>query len=124
MRATLRLLLWLMSCLSPPLLAQTPGLPQDRPSDRRLELPETQPVPAPPVQVPSRPEPRPGTRRDDRLSVYVHSIDIEGNQAIGDDELAAVVAPFVNRRIDGECLSRIVKTKGGIQSLTGRYFIG
>jgi hemolysin activation/secretion protein len=80
--------------------AATPTLPQQRPGDEPLELPEYEPEVRPePLQLPALPAPRPEADLSQQARVLVKAFRLEGNSVFTDEQLAEVTAGYTQREI-------------------------
>jgi len=117
-RTNLRVALWILLFVSflvtaaPSALAQLPGLDPtlrsgDRP-DPRLEE-GRQEKPKPKISAPAGPEATPDAPQQlgPRIGVLVKKIYIEGNTTFPEEEIAAIAAPFLNRKLYYEDLEQL-----------------
>ncbi len=111
---------------SSPARAQAPfGEPTGRPGERPpLQREEPQPPP-PPVQIlpPLPPPPPPEVAPLPAVRVFVREIRVVGSTVFPPDELATVIAPYVNRDVTAEdlealrlALTRLYVNKGYVNS--------
>lgn len=88
--------------------AASPGLPQKRPSETPLELPEFEPAePQRPLTLPPRPVAPPATDLSRQARVFVKEFRLSGNTVYSDAELAEITRPYENRVITSSELQAV-----------------
>jgi hemolysin activation/secretion protein len=84
------------------------GLQQPRPGDRRLELPDIEPLPkGPDFKLPTVPKVKPEAPLSSGPRFLLKGVRFEGNTVFSDADLIAVAAPFIDRPVSTEDIERL-----------------
>jgi len=84
------------------------SLPQKRPSETPLELPEFEPAEKQqPLTLPPRPEVPPAVELSRQARVFIREFRLSGNTVFSDAELAEITRPYENREITSSELQAV-----------------